>query len=250
MEPTPFKVFPQFNDPELAPYARMKARIDRRCLDTFAGGGVANRIVRELADVRAIHLKEVLESFEFHRRTRKRIRAERVADLCCGHGFTGLLFATEKQVKQVTLIDKRRTKSFDIALECVAKIVPEVREKVRFVTADLKDAANHLEPDTHCIAVHACGSATDRCIDVAIEVGGHIAAMGCCYSKTGQNMAPVVRKTLGLHLATDVDRTNRLHDAGYQVDWSLIPEVITPMNRILIAWKPPGHENRGARRHR
>ena len=242
MEPTPFKVFPQFNQPELAALANTKARVDRRCLPAFQGPGIANRIVRELAETRAIHLKEVLESFEFHRRTRKRIRGSNVADLCCGHGFTGLLFATEKQVEQVTLIDQRRTKSFDVALACVVKVMPEVRDKIRYIEANINEAASHLEEGTHCIAVHACGEATDLCIDTALAVNGRIAVMGCCYSKMGRNIPPALRKGLGIHLAVDVERTHRLHSAGYQVDWSAIPEAITPMNRILIAWKPPGYK--------
>jgi len=238
VQPTPFKVFPQFNQPALAALANTKARVGASCLSVFSGPGLANAIVRELAQARAIHLKEVLESFEFHRRVRKRLRSPQMADLCCGHGLTGLLFATERQVERVTMVDLKRPQSFDVALDCVARVMPEVRNKVRFLAADLEDAATKLAPGTSCVAVHACGSATDRCIDVALATGGAVAVMGCCYNKIRQRGAPAVAKALGLHLATDVHRTNRLHAAGYQVDWSSIPEAITPMNRVVVGWRP------------
>ena len=41
---------------------------------------------------------------------------------------------------------------------------------------------------------------------------------------------------LGAPLAFDVDRTYRLERAGYHVRWDAIPEAITPMNRLLVAW--------------
>ena len=44
-----------------------------------------------------------------------------------------------------------------------------------------------------------------------------------------------VRRALGVALAADVDRSYRLEQSGYHVDWSAIPREITPLNRILIA---------------
>jgi hypothetical protein len=52
-------------------------------------------------------------------------------------------------------------------------------------------------------------------------------------------MAPrALRKGLGADLASDVARTYRLEQAGYEVDWSTIPLAVSPKNRIIIA-RPP-----------
>ena len=96
---------------------------------------------------------------------------------------------------------------------------------------------SRLEAGTSIVAVHACGVRTDACIDVALATGGHVAVMPCCYNKNGPGP-----EGLGHALATDVHRTYRLEAAGYWVPSSLIPEVITPMNRVLVALSRHGGE--------
>ena len=70
-------------------------------------------------------MKEFCESFEFYSRTRKLIRRSagvdlalkanppvNVADLACGHGLTGILYAMfEKDVECVWLVDVKKTQS-------------------------------------------------------------------------------------------------------------------------------------------
>lgn len=56
----------------------------------------------------------------------------------------------------------------------------------------------------------------------------------CCYSGTAKGSPFGVRRAMGVGLAADVDRSYRLAAAGYHVDWSGIPRVVTPMNRIVL----------------
>jgi len=233
----PFKVFRAFNQAALAPLARLKSRMSPRALEAFQGSGSPARIAAALAERRVVAVKEVIESFEFHYRTRRRLRAPAMADLCAGHGLTGLLFATEPGVKQLSLIDRRRPDSYEAVLDAVASVHPEVRDKVRYLEIPVEDAAAELPAGTHSLAVHACSLATDRCIDLAIELGGAIAAMPCCYQNTGRDGPIGIRSALGGQLATDIDRSYRLHAAGYRVDWAWVPPTLTPMNRILVAWR-------------
>ena len=86
-----------------------------------------------------------------------------------------------------------------------------------------------------CVAVHACGVATDRCIEIASSIGGPVAAMPCCYTGAAHDAPFALRRAFGKGLAADIDRTYRLHEAGYHVDWASIPDVVTPMNRIIVA---------------
>jgi len=230
-----FRIYPQFNAPELAVHARLKHRVGERAMPAFPRDVPADRLARALARRRAIDVKELLETAEFFSRTRKRLRAPVVADLCCGHGLAGLLFATEARVEQVLLVDRRRPAAYETILEAVAEVFPEVPDKVRYLELDLARTCAALPRGASVLAVHACGVQTDRCLDIALEIeAGAIAAMPCCYARTARDAPTVLRDQLGVGLMTDVHRTYRLDAAGYRVDWSAIPEAITPMNRILV----------------
>lgn len=145
-------------------------------------------------------------------------------DLCCGHGFAGILIAAmEESVETVLLVDARKPKSHDALLDAVASVAPWVRDKVRFVTGDLSSSANaealgglaavaraaavRAAEGTErtgangaalpgapigCLAVHACGALTDSCLDVAVALGGPVAAMPCCYTGAAKS-SPLVR---------------------------------------------------------
>jgi hypothetical protein len=70
----------------------------------FGGDTLPDRLALALAKYRAIDMKEYCESFEFftHVRRKKYGVAETIADLCCGHGFTGMLWAVfERKGEQI-----------------------------------------------------------------------------------------------------------------------------------------------------
>ncbi len=233
---TPFKAFRNFNDPALRPLTGVRARIHPDSAQYFPGDGLPQRIARALCARKAVPVKEVFESFEFFERTRRRARATEMADLCCGHGLTGVLFAAfERRVDRVTLVDRRRTASFDTVLDAVASEAPWVTDKVVYLERSVEGVGHALAPGTAIIAVHACGVRTDRCIDAGLATGGPMALMPCCYYRTAADAPVALRRALGRRDATDVHRTYRLEAAGYRVDWSAVPAEITDMHRILIA---------------
>jgi hypothetical protein len=233
---TPFKAFRNFNDPELRPLSGVRARIHPDSAEYFPGDGLPQRIARALAARKALPVKELFESFEFFERTRRRARAAQMADLCCGHGLTGVLFAAfERRVERVLLVDRRRTASFDTVLEAVASEAPWVRDKVEYLERSVERIAEVLPQGTSVLAVHACGVRTDRCIDAGLATGGRMALMPCCYYRTASDAPRALREALGRRDATDVHRTYRLEAAGYKVDWSSVPAEITAMHRILVA---------------
>ena len=234
-----FRVFPQFNDPALAEHARSKQRVGALVHALFTGDRLPDRFARALAERRAINLKELLESFELYERVRKRVRAKHVVDLCCGHGLTGLLFALgERSVEQVFLVDQRRPASFDGILAAAVSVAPWVAEKVRFLEMSVEDAAPSLPRGATVLGVHACGSRTDLCIDVAEQLGGAVALMPCCYRSAKREGPAALYHQLGRALAVDIHRTYRLERLGLKVDWSAIPRAVTPMNRVMIGWQP------------
>jgi len=230
-----FRFLKQFDDPNFAKKTGCRDRL--RASDTrwFPGDLLSSIFARALCEHRAIPFKEVLESFEFYACVRNQIRAAHVADLCCGHGLVGILFAMfERSVETVTLLDKVRPASFDLVLAAATDAAPWVTEKFHYVECNLEDARDHLEQGTSVVGVHACGERTDLCIDHAIQARSALAVLPCCRHHASSPSPPCLKRELGGDLAIDVDRTYRLHGAGYRVKWDAIPPSITPMNRVLI----------------
>lgn len=230
-----FRVFRKFETEELW-LARWRRRMDPVAVGRLAQRGRVGQVLAALATERCIRVKEVIESFEVYACVQKRLNTSRVIDLCCGHGLTGYLFAIfGRHVEEVVLLDREESDSAVATRRCLELAFPEVAGKVRRVTSTLKRFQPRLEPDTGLIAVHACGSRTDRCLDFAIAQNRPVVVVPCCYSGTGQNAPRAVRASLGVEVAADIERTYRLEEAGFVVEWDTIPEAITPMNRVIIA---------------
>jgi hypothetical protein len=91
-----------------------------------------------------------------------------------------------------------------------------------------------LGEDDVVVSVHACGTLTDRVIDLAVTARARVAVLPCCHdlarAQTGQ-----LTGWLNGPLAVDVMRATKLHALGWQVWTQTIPEGITPHNRLLMA---------------
>jgi len=232
----PFTTLRVFNRPEVRGLARYRGRIDARALPYFATDSLVDRLVRALAEREAIPIKEVAESFEFFGRVRRRIRAATVLDLGAGHGLAGILFAVfEPTVVEVLLLDKTRPANHTEVLGAVASVAPWVSEKVRYREMTLRAAEQDPPPAAAVIAVHNCGKRSDRAINIGMAQNARLAVMPCCYGHTTPPGLGALQRSLGAAAATDIDRTYRLRAAGYDVDWSFVPEAVTPMNRIIVA---------------
>lgn len=234
---TPFRILRVFNDEAVRCYANAKSKIGRHALPYFEGDSLRDRLVRALAEERALSLKEVTEAFEFFAVTRRLIESRPVVvDLCSGHGLAGVLFAAfSRHTQEVLLCDRRRPLSFDRVLRACIRAAPWVEGKVRYLVGDLAETRLELPRNSAVLGLHACGTLTDTCIEIALGLSGPLAVMPCCRAKA-HNPAPAgLRQALGEEVAYDVDRTYTMESAGYRVRWREIPAAITPMNRVLIA---------------
>lgn len=239
--PVRFRSFPQFNQPGLGEVAGSKSRLSAATLRHFTSERMADRLARALGRAGSMPIKELVESFEFFERVRSLLRAPVVADLMCGHGLVGALFAVfEPNVKQVLLVDRRRPANHDALLESLGRVAPWAPPRLRYLEGNLDLCA--AEPIEAMVAVHACGHRTDACLDLALERGAQVAVMPCCYGPP-REASPALMAGLGTELATDVARTYRLESAGYRVRWRSIPPEVTPMGRILVAQKGSSLQN-------
>lgn len=237
-----FQVFRRFNREDTAKFAGVRGRFDRRALEFFEGDGFPEKIARAIIHREAIVAKELFESFEFFQRVRRSVRRKILIDVSAGHGLTGLVFAAmEREVEQVYLVDPHRPKSSHNLAEAIFECAPWARDKVTWVEKkiqrvreDIPGDASPEDDDIGIIGVHACGILTDHAIDLALDLRAPIAVLPCCYAQTALSAPPAVRDWLGAEITTDIHRTYRMENAGYDVIWSAIPRVITPKNRIMI----------------
>ncbi len=237
---TQFRLLKQFEQPEEARALERRVRIRAGHASRFPGEDLASAFARALCEERATSLKELLEAFEFFQTVRKFVTRPHMVDVCSGHGLVGTLFALfERKVETVTLVDRLLPPSFERIMKAADRIGPWTREKLVFREGLLKNAqeklsTGNLHPGSAILAVHACGKLTDQAMDLAIDLGGPMALLPCCRSHRQHPAPEVLKRELGGDLAIDVHRTYALEHAGYKVRWKSIPEVITPMNRILI----------------
>jgi hypothetical protein len=201
----------------------------------FDSDRMGDKLVRALAMDEVIPVKEILESCEFFERVRKEIRAETIADLCCGHGLLGILFGVfERRTKHVILIDTTEPPCQRKLLKQVAQIAPWIQDKLQLKIGKIDTVQQIPHENTSIVSSHACGLLTDQCIETAISINGNVAVMPCCYPKHQCPAPRALQFALGHEVAFDVDRTYRLENANYHVRWTSIPNQITPMNRIII----------------
>jgi len=214
---TAFRLLRVFNDGELRAYAGSKVRIGRNTTPYFQGDSLADELVRALADERALPIKEVVEAFEFFAVVRKYLRrTPTIVDLCSGHGLAGLLFAVfERRTAEVVLCDRRRPANFDAVWRACAGVAPWIEPKVRYLEGPLQQTRASLAAGSAVLGVHACGTLTDACLEIARDLGGPAAVMPCCRANARNGAPQGLRQALGEDVAYDVERTYRLEDAVF-----------------------------------
>lgn len=235
-----FKFFPQLSTVEDTQWLSSRQKLRPQFTKTyFDSDSLQDKFVCAIAEERLLPIKEVLESFEFFGRIRKSVRREVVADLCCGHGLLGILFAMfERDVNRVILIDQNEPLSRQKLIAIAVQVAPWVAEKLDNRAQKISLSDEWIKPDVAVVSAHACGVLSDLCIDIAIKSRGPIAILPCCYPRSACKAPLSLQTQFGIETAFDIDRTYRLEAAGYQVRWGTIPKEITPMNRILYARIP------------
>lgn len=173
----------------------------------------------------------------------------KVYDLCSGHGLTGMLFAacnppSEDKIVKTILVDQTEPPSHRILSEFLGQVCPWIHDCVEFQSMTLEEFGSSMEDNDSenedvaqmVIATHACGSLTDKVLELAVQFDScGIAAMPCCYTGTDKGTPYGIKRALGVSWAADIRRCFYLNEHGYHSDFSNIPSEITPMNRIIVA---------------
>jgi SAM-dependent methyltransferase len=201
-------------------------------LPRFTGGTLFDRIARAVCRAGCLPRKELYEAWEVARRLRRRLRGGRVVDLASGHGLLAhLLLLLDDSSAEAVAVDRRIPASASRLAACLRATWPRLEGRVRFVESEIREFA--LDPEDLVVSVHACGELTDCILERAVSVGARVAVLPCCHNLRQQGGGGLGGWLDGA-LAQDVARATRLRQAGYEVHTGLIPQDITPQNRLLL----------------
>lgn len=208
-------------------------RLTERLLPRFAGDTLFDAIARAVCRAGCLPRKELYEAWEVARRVRRRFRGGRVVDLACGHGLLAIiLLLLDDSSPEALAVDRRMPESAGTLAGSLTDAWPRLKGRVHFVESDLEEVK--LRRDDLIVSVHACGGLTDLVIDRASAAGARLALLPCCHDLAGADLGGL-EGWLDGPLAMDVARVARLRSRGYRVVTQLIPEDITPQNRLLLA---------------
>ena len=208
-------------------------RLTEKLLHKFSGDTLFEAIARAVCRAGCLPRKELYEAWEVARRVRRRFRGGRIVDLACGHGLLAqILLLLDDSSPAALAVDRNIPKSAATLSVAMNDCWPRLRDKVRFVEADLREV--ELHHDDLIVSAHACGGLTDLILGRAVEAGARVAILPCCHDLKNADLGGL-EGWLDGPLAMDAARVSRLRSQGYRVFTQQIPRDITPKNRLLMA---------------
>ena len=198
----------------------------------FTGDTLFDRVARVVCEANCLPRKELYESWEIARRTRRRFRGGRVVDLACGHGLVAHLMLLLDDTSEAALcVDKRMPGSAAQLSSALVRAWPRLAGRITYEQRSVEDIA--LREDDVVVSAHACGALTDVVLARAVAAGARVAVLPCCHDEDTCD-AGALEGWVDVSLAIDTTRAHRLAAQGYAVYTQLVPETITPKNRLLM----------------
>jgi hypothetical protein len=198
----------------------------------FTGDTLFDRIARVVCEARCLPRKELYESWEVARRTRRRFRGGRIVDLACGHGLVAhLMLLLDDTSERAVCIDKRIPPSARRLSTEMLRAWPRLEGRITYEERAIEDVS--LNADDVVVSSHACGALTDLVLARAVAAGAKVAVLPCCHDEDTCDTG-ALEGWVDLALAIDTTRAHWLTAAGYAVHTQCIPAEITPKNRLLL----------------
>jgi hypothetical protein len=209
-----------------------KSRLGLRHKELFPSEQLFDRVAREVCEASCLPRKELFESWEVARRSRRLVRGGRIVDLAAGHGLVAMLMLLLDDTSPTAVcVDLRRPASSERLWNVMVARWPRLEGRLTYVEDRIETLP--LEATDIIVSAHACGRLSDLVLDRAIAVNAAVAVLPCC-QQLGQETATQLEGWMDQALAIDTMRAVRLQAAGYKVKTQRIPEAITPKNRLLL----------------
>lgn len=198
----------------------------------FETESLFDRVARVVCAADCLPRKELFESWEVARRTRRRFRGGRVIDLACGHGLVAyLMLLLDDTSPSAIAIDARIPPSAAKLAAAMEAAWPRLVGRVKVIEGDVADVP--LGAGDLVVSAHACGALTDVVLSRAIAARARVTVLPCCHDAETCD-AGALGGWMDVPLAIDATRARRLSAAGYDVFTQTIPAAITPKNRLLM----------------
>ena len=209
-----------------------RSRLTLRDAQRFGEGTLFDKIARTVCAAECLPRKELYEAWEVARRVRRRFRGGRVLDLAAGHGLLAqLLLVLDDSSPEAIAIDPKTPSSAATLGEAMERTWPRLQGRVLRRAERIDDV--DVRAGDLLVSVHACGALTDRVLARAVAARARVVVLPCCHDDETCDRGALSGWIDGA-LAIDVVRAERLRAAGYAVHTELVPEAITPKNRLLM----------------
>jgi hypothetical protein len=217
-----------------------RGRLTRYDLARFPGESLFDRLGRAVCEAGCLPRKELYESWEVARRTRRLLRGGRIVDLGGGHGLLAhVMLLLDDSSPAGVVVDTAIPPSAQSVHDALVRTWPRLKDRISFLAAGM-ESIDLTEADV-VVSSHACGDLTDRIIDRAVAARARLAVLPCCHDLETCDAGPL-GGWLDSALAIDTMRAVRLEGHGYRVWTQTIPSSITPKNRLLIG-SPQSHSH-------
>lgn len=217
-----------------------RGRLTTYDLGRFPGDSLFDRLGRAVCEAGCLPRKELYESWELARRTRRLFRGGRVVDLGGGHGLLAqVMLLLDDSSPAGVVVDTVIPPSAQAVHDALVVGWPRLSGRVAFQSATLESI--ELTAADVVVSSHACGALTDRVIARAVAARARLAVLPCCHDVETCN-AGSLAGWFDDALAIDVMRAVQLEGHGYRVWTQAIPSSITPRNRLLLA-SPQSHSH-------
>ena len=155
----------------------------------------------------------------------------RMVEFCAGNGNAGKLFATQSNVQTITFVDIKQVRDLEATLR-------DVGDKGNIFLEGI-DHYN-IPANSGVIAVHACGSLTDKILRKAVASRVPVAIMTCCHwgesekYDLGNPPDPRLLNYARREDYLDIVRMQFLAEQGYDATIAKIDSKITPFNNVIM----------------
>ena len=209
-----------------------KARLTDYDLRRFPGDSLFDRLGRAVCHAGCLPRKELYEAWEIARRVRRVFRGGRVVDLAAGHGLLAhALLILDNSSPEALVVDTALPPSSQTLHEALVRAWPRLEGRVRFQQQQLDTV--RLSAEDLVVSSHACGGLADLVLDRAAAASARVAVLPCCQS-LAINDTGALSGWIDGPLAVDIMRAVRIEQRGYRVRTQMIPQAITPKNRLLL----------------